>query len=363
MSAADGRSRRHRRGVVLGWVGAVCLVLAPATLPVAGAQFTASTSDTGNAVAAADVAAPTGFAAVQSCSFDTIAQRGTPSSNVSNTGSLTLSTPAGTQAGDILVAHVTNRYDNSYAMNFSSGLGSWTAIGIRETQGNGASAVSGAVYWRLATSTEPATHTFSLTGGAGLDMAGGLVAYSGVNPTAPILAFGQTKNTSTTATTPPINVTVSNARLIHAFTKRAEATPPPTGTNQLWRVLSPTGTTNQGSTVVDEVVTVTGMTGARTSTGGATDWIAHTFALRPATVVSASLSWTASTTSGASGYLVERYVGGTRTRFWDVTPISSTGTTDGSLTNGTTYSYRVTAYGGTWNSATVSAAPLTPSCP
>ena len=74
------------------------------------------------------------------------------------------------------MAHVTNRYDGSSGISWSSGT--WNAIGARTTRGSGANGVTAAVYWKVATASEPASVSFTLGGRNTADMAGGLAAYS-----------------------------------------------------------------------------------------------------------------------------------------------------------------------------------------
>jgi hypothetical protein len=76
---------------------------------------------------------------------------------------------------------------------------------------------------------------------------------------------------------------------------------------------------------------------------------------------SAALSWTASTSSGAGGYQLERLVGGTVQTATTVTPVSATSTSSGPLVDGTAYTFRLRTYYGTWTSPDVTVG-LTPSC-
>ena len=352
-----GRPGWPRRAL---WVrGAVVLVLvgAPATFPAAGAAFSATTGDTGNSVTAGTLSPPSGLSASQVCTAATITVRGATSAN-STSGSLTLSAPAGTAADDIPIAHVTNRYDDSHPLTAPSG---WVLLD-RESNGSGANQVTSAVYWRRGTASEPASATFTLTGGSGVGMVGGVVAYTGVDVTTPLNASATVVGSGLTVTTPSLTTTVPGTRVIHLVTKLREAQPVPSGSTQRWRLLSPTSGDNQGSTGGDEAIAASGATGTRSSTGTLdTAWIVHTGALEPAVVPSASLTWTASTSTGATGYTLERVVSGTVAATKDVTPITATATTDGLLVSGTAYTFRLSAYRGTWRSARISAT-LTPSC-
>jgi hypothetical protein len=161
---------------------------------------------------------------------------------------------------------------------------------------------------------------------------------------------------------PSVTTTVRNAFLVHIVVKRQEAMPAPTGTTSRGSLL---GGGLIGVVAGDETFAGPGATTARSSTSGAafsSEWVAHTVALRPpAGTPTASLSWTPSPTSTATGYRLERVVGGVVQATATVTPVSSAATTDGALVDGTAYTYRLTAYLGAWTS-TAATAVLTPSC-
>jgi hypothetical protein len=346
------------RATVLLWAVALVAVGLPFLLPGAGAVFTATTGDISNVVAADDLVAPTGFSAAQTCIVTTIGVRG--AAGLAGRGSLTFAIPAGTTTGDLLVVQFTNRYDAGYAISISSGT--WT-LQNRTSVGSGANGISSAVYWRRAGASEPATVTFSLPTGGSVDVAGGLAVYTGVDTSAPVYAGPLATGAGVSATTQTTSVPFANSMLVHLFTRRDEVTSAPAGLSLRWRVLSPTASDGQGATTVDEPFAGTGPTTARTSTGGtASEWIAQTLVLRPvAPVPSATLTWTPSTSSGATGYTLQRVVGGTSARTWTVPGTSTTSTTDGPLVNATAYTYRLWTYAGTWVSPTVTAT-LTPSC-
>jgi hypothetical protein len=151
--------------------------------------------------------------------------------------------------------------------------------------------------------------------------------------------------------------------LVHTFTKRQEALPAVPGLTPLWSRVSGTGAGNLGATAGEALFAGPGSTPTRSVTGtNSFEWVARTVALRPALgPPSAALTWTASTSSWATGYRLERSVGGTVQTTATVTPISASATSSGPLANGTTYSYRLWAYYGTWVSTSVTGG-LTPSC-
>ena len=339
----------------------VCLGLlaAPATFPLASATFTGATANDVNAVSTPEVAAPSGLAATRTCAPGPgIAARGTPTSAI-GLSSLALSPPAGTVAGDVLVAQVTHR-DGAHALTVPAG---WTAIGERTTA-PGSSTVTSALFGKRAVAGEPAS-TFKLAV-ADVQMVGGVVAYSGVHAS-PVDVFAvasANEGVGTVATAPSVSTTTTGpVVLVHAFAKRQETLPVPGGTTPLWSVLSGSGAGNLGATAGSVPFAGPGVTPTRSTTGTNNfQWVAHTVALRPALgAPSANLTWTASPSTWATGYRLERSAGGTAQPPATITPISTTSAVDGPLVSGTTYSYRLWAYHGTWTSPAISVT-LTPTC-
>jgi hypothetical protein len=336
------------------WACALAVLLLPATFPVASGAFTASTADTGNSATAGTLVPPSGLAVTQTCTTVPAPVYRTGTGAI-GTNSVYLATPAGIAAGDVLIAHVSNR--DSWPLATPGG---WNLI-RRDSNGT---QVQAAVYWRVATASEPAGVTFTLTGASNTQIVGGILAYSGVSSTNPVNASGVTTGMGMTATTPSVTTTARNTMLLHIVAKRQEALPAPTGTTSRGSVYG-TGAGSLGAVAGDETFAGPGATTARSSTSPSsfiTEWVAHTIALRPpAGTPSASLTWTASPTAAATGYRLERVVGGAVQATATVTPVSSTATTDGTLVNGTAYTYRLATYRGSWTSTAVTAA-LTPSC-
>jgi hypothetical protein len=111
----------------------------------------------------------------------------------SNATTLTIAKPAGTAAGDVLIAHI--GVANSPSISDPAG---WTPIpALRGTVNGDQQLVS---WYRIAGASEPSTYTF--TTGAGTDgIAGGVVAYTGVDTSAPFAGTPtQTINESITVT-------------------------------------------------------------------------------------------------------------------------------------------------------------------
>lgn len=74
----------------------------------------------------------------------------------------------------------------------------------------------------------------------------------------------------------------------------------------------------------------------------------------------ADLSWTATPSTFAEGYKVERWSGPTLETTADVTPRTSTTRTETGLATGTTYTWKVYAYARLWTSAAATVTGTTP---
>jgi hypothetical protein len=343
------------RALIIWTLACLVLLVVPATFPLASAAFTGSTADVTNSATTATLAPPSALGVGQTCAAGPgIAARGTTSTT--GLSSLTLTPPAGTVAGDLLVAQVTNR-NGLYTLTVPGG---WTLVGTRTTA-PGASTITSALYWKWAAASE-GTSTFTL-GTADIQMVGGVVAYSGVHASNPVDVSAVVTGSGTVATAPTVTTTAADAMLVHAFAKRQETIPAATGTTARWSLISGTGAGNLGASAGDVLFAGPGATPTRSATGSNTfEWVAHTLALRPALgPPSASVAWTASPSTWATGYRLERSVGATVQSTTSVTPVSATSTSSGPLVNGTTYTFRLWAYHGTWTS-TVLSASLSPSC-
>ena len=342
---------RWTRPAVLA--AAVSLLLAGLALPSAHSAFSATTMTPANTLTADQLSPPSGLTATQSCAATpAIAFRA--ATTATGGSSVVLSPPATTQAGDVLLAQVTSRYG---PVTFNAPAG-WTSLLATSSGGQ----VTAAVYWKTAVAGEPAA-LFSRVGGGSGDMVGGMAAYSGAHPTAPVVASGSATGAGVTATTPALSVAVTDTRVVHLYTKRQEDVPPPTGTTQRWRVMSGTGTDTQGITAADEAFTGPGTTPARASTTSFNaEWIAQTIVLRrPPGTPSVTLGWTASPSSWATGYSLQRLVDGAVESTRTVTPVGTTSTTGGTVVSGTAYTYRLSAHRGAWTSGQVTTS-ITPAC-
>ena len=356
MAQSTRGTSRGRRALLVRLCLGVALLLTPAMFPVAAASFTGSTADDGNSITTAEVAAPSGLGVTQTCSVAPAPLFRAASAAASALTQITISRPATAQQDDLLLAQVANR-DDTYTMTAPAG---WTLLRVDT---HPSSEVVSRVYYKVATSAEPSGYTFNI--GQSVQVIGHIAAYSGVSTSTPVDASNWASGLSSTATTPSVTTTRANTRLVHLTAKRQEALPAPGSTTSRWSAVSGGATASIGVSAGDESFAGPGATASRSATSGgnfSAEWVAQTVALRPALgPPSASATWTASPSSWATGYRLERSVGGSVQATSTVTPISATSATDGPLVNGTTYSYRLWAYSGTWTSPTITAT-LTPSC-
>jgi len=352
------RFRVLRSPALPALVAALVLVAAVLVLPMASAAFRATTANPANSLAADRLQPPSGLTATQSCSTATIAHVG--SSTSTGVGTLVLQTPPGTSPGDVLVAQVSNKGGGTAALTAPAG---WTSIRRDSAyQANGAAQVTAALFWRVAVTTEPTSATFHLA--ASVDMVGGIATYRGVSTVNPVNASQVMTGTGATATTPSVTTTTAATMLVDFTAKWQDDLPAPAGTQHRWRLTSGASTAHFGVSAGDVAFAGTGATPTRnaaSSTNYSSEWLAQTIALRPnAQQPAATLMWTASPSSWATGYKGERIVGGT-VQATHTVPIGTTTITDTGLVNGTTYTFRVWAYRGSWVSTAVTTT-LTPSC-
>jgi hypothetical protein len=211
--------------------------------------------------------------------------------------------------------------------------------------------------------SEPTSYTFANASGDTTQQAvGAIQAYRGVNTTNPVDAHGGASDAvgNDDLVSPSVTTTRAGTRLLSlvgAFgNNQGPATPPGTMTERYERTeVSETGVVEILGELADQTLATAGASGTRTTSIPATDAsVAQALALRPDVgEPSAHLTWTPSSTPGVQGYLVERRIGATLDATHTVTPGSASSYTDGPLVAGTTYSYRVIAYRGSWRSAPV----------
>ncbi|HEX9184750.1 MAG TPA: LamG domain-containing protein [Burkholderiales bacterium] len=221
---------------------------------------------------------------------------------------LTLNVPAGTVAGDVMVAAIAVR---SAAVLITPPAG-WSAQAA--TVQNGGNSSRQQLFYRVATGAEPASYTWlfdSVHAGA----AGGIVGYSGVDTAAPIDAFGgnttpQGADTQLQHRALSVNTTVADAMVVSAHAFGSSATWTAAGVNERVDVASLAVPNAIGISLAmyDATQAVAGPTGDRTASasGNGDTGSAHFLALRPF-VPQPVLHWTMDQASwnGTAGEVVD----------------------------------------------------------
>ncbi|SFP21913.1 hypothetical protein SAMN05660464_2553 [Geodermatophilus dictyosporus] len=344
-------ARRLPRRALAAVVGALALLALTVLLPGASARFTSVTGNPAGAWATDGVAPPTGFSAALACATTPVAFRSV--ATATGTETLTLPVPTGTVAGDLLLVHIAHSWTGA---PFTTPAG-WTHV----RTDNSANTIVSALYWKKAATGE-ASATFSYPPGSSVKMGGAMAAYTGADTTTPVDDHSGQVGTGTSATTPAVTTATAGTLVLRLISHAAQPHPAPTGTTPRWSVGPVSGL--GGYSAGDEQVTGAGPVSSRSSasTGTSAAWVGQTVALRRAPgTPQAALSWTASPSTWASGYRLERRSGATVQSDRSITPISTTSATEGPLVNGTSYTFRLWAHRGTWTS-TVATASLTPSC-
>lgn len=140
-------------------------------------------------------------------------------SRAGNTGqtTLVLPRPAGTAAGDVLLASVGVR--GSPAVTAPAG---WTLVRADQS----GFTVKQAIYIRVATATEPASYTWQFA--TSQAASGGILAFTGVDTAAPVnVSGGRANAVSTSITAPGVTTTVANTMLVGFFSTATSTTVAP----------------------------------------------------------------------------------------------------------------------------------------
>jgi hypothetical protein len=201
------------------------------------------------------------------------------SSNAQTAGngdfSLILSKPVGVNANNVLIAQVAIQ-----GLDFLNTPAGWTLIESRSSTQNGRE-VTQAVYWRIATASEPASYTWSWA--SSKRASGGILAFSNVDTTNPVdAAGGQVANNSTSMTAPSQTQTTNNAMLVVFFASGEKGShTAPAGMTEVYDQNTFIGSNGFTTSGLYESDATAGATGNRVSTGPGGDNIGHLIVLRP----------------------------------------------------------------------------------
>ena len=187
---------------------------------------------------------------------------------------LTITTPAGVQTGDVMLAAITVRS----AAKITEPAG-WTPVRATVT----GSDLRQATYVSVVGATIPASAKFTLS--AKSVVAGVIAAYSGVNTTTPVDTSGAKKNTSSTSiTAPSVTSTVPGSKLVGVFGTAINATvTPAAGMVEQADIKTGSGPKKVAVELADETLAAAGATGTRVATASvAAVNIGTVVVLRPA---------------------------------------------------------------------------------
>jgi hypothetical protein len=126
---------------------------------------------------------------------------------------VTIATPSGVVANDVMIAQVTVR---GGAATTLTGPAGWSLI--RRDNDSGGQIAEGIYVHVVTAAAEPANYTWNFT--SGNDAAGGIAAYSGVNTAAPVdVISGQANAASTSVTAPSVTIAAGHNgdRLVALF--------------------------------------------------------------------------------------------------------------------------------------------------
>jgi hypothetical protein len=151
---------------------------------------------------------------------------------------LTISRPAGTQPGHVMVAAIAG---SESASEFTAPAG-WTPVREEKIPG----AVRQAVYVKVAGASEPSSFTFTTS--VAQRVAGGITTYSGVDTADPVDAAAVALNSTaaTSVKSPSITTSVPNARLVQLVAVNAEGKlHPPKGMTERWEARAPSSSSKR----------------------------------------------------------------------------------------------------------------------
>ncbi len=190
-----------------------------------------------------------------------------------------LPVPSTTDTDDLMLAQIAYSATGGGIVTPPAG---WTEIDTL-----GANGITQALYWRVATASEPAQYSFTLSSGSTDTAAGSITVYDGVDTASPIDASnGQANSSGAAVTAPSITSTVDSATLIAFFAVRDDGVvTPPGGMNERADVTSAAGGAPADEVIAasaDDTLGAAGAAGPRTATVAATAGsIGHLVALTP----------------------------------------------------------------------------------
>jgi hypothetical protein len=201
-------------------------------------------------------------------------------SSSSPTSTLTLATPAGVVAGDVLVAQLAIR--GGSGVGISGAPPGWILV----NRTNSGTTVAQAAYLRFVTAAEPASHAWTFSSNR---VSGAVVALRGVHTSAPVnaVAAQATTSASTSIIAPSVSTTVPETMLLGLYSAENGngAFSPPSGMVERADIGSGAGPNGVTLAIASATRSAVGATGTRTATYSmARRGVGLLLALQPATV-------------------------------------------------------------------------------
>jgi hypothetical protein len=187
------------------------------------------------------------------------------SATANRTTSLTIDKPAGTVAGDLLVAVAAHQVGQFRSMSAPAG---WSVVPNTDwADGNNARIHA---WYTIAGPAEPSSYAFQLTGGSGQDISGGILAISGARQASPINASNGQSNgpgSSSSVTAPSITTSLANSLLLFggACANSYTFTPPP-GMFEQWDRATTSANSKVSTETATQPISGVGATGIRVAT-------------------------------------------------------------------------------------------------
>lgn len=199
------------------------------------------------------------------------------------TGSIAIGLPAGIAQNDVLLVQVSARGGSGQTITAPAG---WALL----RRDNNGTSLAQAIYYRVAGASEPATYVWSL--GSSDRVAGGMLAYRGVNVNTPVdVHSGRSNGSSTTITASGVTTTFANEVLLGFFgtaNGNASVTVTSATMSQQYSMDSGAGPNGVSVAAADETRATAGNTGNRAASGSiAAVNIGQLVALRPAATLQA----------------------------------------------------------------------------
>jgi PKD repeat protein len=194
--------------------------------------------------------------------------------NTTATSTISLAKPAGTAAGDVLVACLASNGSRVATTGVPTGWSEIAAI----LQGTSTRTFG---YYKVATANEAGPYTWTLN--AAVANSGGIARYSGVSSTTPLDGTPRWASgaAATSGTVPGLTTTVANDVLVGCMSIDSSSATvtitPPSGSTPFWNI------TGKRQAAVDGDQPVAGPTGSQNWTfSGSREWAGWLIALRPA---------------------------------------------------------------------------------